>query len=67
MLNEEVKVEGPTSSSGRNMLEKENTNDHIIESYDWTIMNIWESDSRLDYVTNESYDLDYKRINDADC
>ena len=38
LLNEDIEVEGPTSSSGGNMLESE-INSHGIESRDWITAN----------------------------
>src|ERR1043165_9224095 len=54
LLSEDVEVEGPTSSSGGNMLESENSN-HVTESRDQFLPIMWESDGGLDHVTNESY------------
>src|ERR1044072_6683655 len=48
LLNEDVEVEGPTFSSGGNMLESENSN-HVTESREQLLPDMWESDGRLDH------------------
>ena len=66
MLSEDVEVEGPTSSSGRNMLENEDNglSNHVIESRDQFLPDMWESDGRLDHMTIESCDLGHEGIGD---
>ena len=68
LLSKDVEVKSPTSSSDKNMLGNENiyNNNHVIESYNWIMTNMWKSDGRLDHVTTESYNLGYKGIGNAD-
>ena len=68
LLNENVKIEGPTFSNSRNMLKSEDTygNNHVIELYDWMITNMWESNGKLGHMTIELYDLGHKGIGDVD-
>ena len=50
------------------MLESEDnsSNNHVTESGDQFLPNMWESDGRLGHVTTESCDLGHKRIGDDD-
>ena len=68
LLNEDIEVEGPTFSSGGNILESENIQDsnHVTKSGDQFLPNMWESDGRLDYEMLESNDLSHEGISDDD-
>ena len=48
------------------MLESENNN-HVTESRDQFLPDMWESDGRLDHVTIESHDLGHEGIGDDNC
>ena len=50
------------------MLESESNelNNHVTESRDEFLPNMWESNGRLGHITIESYDLGYEGIGDDD-
>ena len=51
------------------MLKSENIQDsnHMTESGDQFLPNMWESDGRLNHEIIESYDLGHERIGNDDC
>ena len=68
LLSKNIEVEDSTSSSDGNMLESKNIqdNNHMTESDNQFLLNMWKSNGRLDHVTIESCDLGHERINDDD-
>ena len=49
------------------LLESEKDNDHVTESRDPFLPNMWESDGNLGHVTTELCDLGHEGIGDDNC